>query len=183
MLRLRGNSHTRSGSLARLTIVVLAIGLAILSAGLFMAGDEVFFMLGASSATAVYVDSVNRVGGNHGGTFLHPRFAFQPAPEQPLQVITSTGGSTEVTYSAGDTVRVYYDSANPEQARLATVWNMWIGPVLLAGAGLLVTSIATTDVVPGPTHCVTGRRGCLPTEHLTDPQLVSRVSGVPTGQR
>jgi hypothetical protein len=128
----------------------LAIGLTILSAALLLAGSNVLLMRRGQSAIATYVDSVSRIGGNHGGTFLHPRFAFRPAPGQPMQKVISSAGSTSNGYAVGDTVRVYYESAHPERATLSTFWDMWIGPALMAAVGLLFLCIAAPMLIfPG----------------------------------
>jgi hypothetical protein len=133
--------------MARPAAILFAISLVILTTALFLAGSNVLLMRRSQSAVATYVDSVSRVGGNHGGTFLHARFAFQSGRGRPIQKVISTAGSTSEGYAPGDTVRVYYEAAHPEQAKLATFWDMWIGPTLSAIVGLFLLCLAASMLI------------------------------------
>ncbi|WP_283842037.1 DUF3592 domain-containing protein [Bradyrhizobium sp. KB893862 SZCCT0404] len=116
---------------------VVLIGLVLLGLGLFETGGVVAFLARAEQAEARFAGAVARSGGNHGGTFLYPTFQFQTADGRPI-TFTSSSGSTSQPYAEGERVRIAYDPRRPEDARLLSFLTLWIAPILLCAAGLLL---------------------------------------------
>ncbi|MBR0779976.1 DUF3592 domain-containing protein [Bradyrhizobium iriomotense] len=116
---------------------VLLVGLLLLALGLFDVGGTVAFLARAEQTEARFAGAVVRSGGNHGGTFLYPTFQFQTANGRSI-TFTSSSGSTSQPYADGERVRIAYDPGRPEDARLLSFLTLWMVPVLLCGAGLLL---------------------------------------------
>ncbi|OAF11963.1 DUF3592 domain-containing protein [Bradyrhizobium neotropicale] len=116
---------------------VLLVGLVSLGLGLFEFGSTFAFLARAEHTEARFAGAVARSGGNHGGTFLYPTFRFVTADGRSM-TFTSASGSTDQPYSEGERVKIVYDPRRPEDARLVSFLTLWISPVLLCGAGLLL---------------------------------------------
>lgn len=108
-----------------------------LGLGIFELGATVAFLARAEQTEARFAGAVARSGGNHGGTFLYPTFRFQTADGRSI-TFTSSSGSTSQPYAEGERIRIAYDPGRPEEARLLSFLTLWIAPVLLCGAGLLL---------------------------------------------
>ncbi|WFU37380.1 DUF3592 domain-containing protein [Bradyrhizobium sp. CB82] len=117
---------------------VLLVGLLLLALGLFKVGGTVAFLARAERTEARFVGAVARSAGNHGGTFLYPRFRFLTVDGRSI-TFTSSSGSTDQPYSDGERVEIVYDPRRPEDARLPSFLTLWIAPVLLCCGGFLLT--------------------------------------------
>jgi hypothetical protein len=116
---------------------VVLVGLVLLGLGLVELGSTIAFLARAEQTDARFAGAVARSGGNHGGTFLYPTFQFVTGDGRSM-TFTSSSGSTAPPYSDGERVRIAYDPRRPEDARLLSFLTLWIAPVLLCGAGLLL---------------------------------------------
>ncbi|WP_430642423.1 DUF3592 domain-containing protein [Bradyrhizobium sacchari] len=110
------------------------------------------FLAIAEQTEARFAGAVARSGGNHGGTFLYPTFQFQTADGRSI-TFTSSSGSTSQPYAEGERVRIVYNPRRPEDARLLSFLALWIVPVLLCGAGLLLTGGAVLVRAALARHC------------------------------
>lgn len=120
-----------------LFVSVVLVGLVLLGLGLVELGGTVAFLARAEQTDARFAGAVARSGGNHGGTFLYPTFQFVTGDGRSM-TFTSSSGSTAQPYSDGERIRIAYDPRRPEDARLLSFLTLWIAPVLLCGAGLLL---------------------------------------------
>jgi len=118
-------------------VSVLLLGLTSLGFGVVELGGTIAFLARAERTDARFSGAVARSGGNHGGTFLYPTFQFVTADGRSV-TFTSSSGATGQPYSDGERVRIAYDPHRPEDARELSFLSLWIAPVLLCGAGLLV---------------------------------------------
>jgi hypothetical protein len=108
-------------------IVLALIGLPFLGAALFVGGQQALFVLHAQRTTATFQGAVEHSGGgNHGGTFLYPRFQFTASNGQ-IVTFTSKDGSIDQPYVAGQAVTVLYNPAAPAKVVLDSFWHLW-GP-------------------------------------------------------
>lgn len=120
---------------------MLGIGLAFLLAGVLVAARTALFVWQAQSAVATYIDSVGHHSTKY-GQILHSRFVFTPAPGRSPQIIESANGSSDGLYHEGAKVRVHFDAAHPEQARIGSWGEMWAAPTVLTIPGLVLVLIA-----------------------------------------
>jgi hypothetical protein len=121
-----------------LFVSVVLVGLILLGLGLFELGSTIAFLARAEQTDARFAGAVARSGGNHGGTFLYPTFQFVTSDGRSV-TFASSSGSTGQPYSDGERVRIAYDPRRPDDARLLSFLTLWIAPVLLCGAGLLLS--------------------------------------------
>ncbi|MBR1132550.1 DUF3592 domain-containing protein [Bradyrhizobium iriomotense] len=121
-----------------LFVSVVLVGLVLLGLGIFELGATIAFLARAEQTEARFAGAVARSGGNHGGTFLYPTFQFTTRDGRAM-TFTSSSGSTSQPYADGERVRIAYDPGRPEDARPLSFLTLWIAPILLCGAGLLLS--------------------------------------------
>ena len=73
-------------------------------------------------------------------TLYYPVVRFVTASEQAVEY-SDESGSNPPAYGVGDSVRVLYDPANPQKARLDTVSNRWLGPTVAIIIGVVILSV------------------------------------------
>lgn len=132
------------------------LGAAAAAACLAVLAPTLGFVARAHPAEGIYVGSVARVGGGHGGTFLHPQFRFRTREGREV-TFTSEGGSTDQPFSDGQRVRVLYDPASPHSARRDDFADLWLGPLalgvltaVLLGMALVFLRVARRASTAGP---------------------------------
>jgi hypothetical protein len=124
--------------------------------------DSRRFAAKASAANAVVVDVaevVRRVQKRSGDnwydedvTYFHPVLRFVTTSEQTVQVQASEGSEDPSAHRVGDSVRILYDPANPQDARLDTWFSRWGEAVVLSsiGFGLVLLPAVIFLVLIGP---------------------------------
>jgi hypothetical protein len=116
--------------------IVFGLGLILTGVWLTVLAPTVMFVSRAHDAQGIYLGSDARVGGLHGGTFLHPAFRFVTPNGKVVDFVTRSG-ATNQPYADGQKVRVLYDPARPGDARLDTFFEIWAGPVFVMPFALL----------------------------------------------
>jgi hypothetical protein len=71
-------------------------------------------------------------------TVFYPVVRFVTVRQQAVQVRASEGSSDSFAYGVGDSVRVLYDPANPQHARLDTWTSRWGDSITLVIIGLVL---------------------------------------------
>ncbi len=69
-----------------------------------------------------------------GGSY-YPEVEFK-TPDGRIVHFSGSTGSNPSSYSRGEHVQVLYDPASPEQAKIDSFSEKWLGPLLLGGLGL-----------------------------------------------
>jgi hypothetical protein len=82
----------------------------------------------------------SRSGGTRRTTTHRPRFTFQDDQGREHKVTSSVGGS-KGAFKVGEEVEVLYDPQNPTDARINTFIQMWLGPLVIGGVGLVFLSL------------------------------------------
>ena len=108
--------------------VVFGVGLILSAIWLSILVPTVMYVIRAHHAEGVYEGSDARIGGTHGGTFLHPGFRFVTPRGEVVEFVTRSG-STDQPYADGQKVDVLYDPARPTDARLNSFFEVWAAPV------------------------------------------------------
>ena len=136
----------------QIALIVLMLGGAIcLVAGVKALVDSQRFVAKATAANGVVVDVAEVVQqvqkrGPDGDwyyedvTVFHPVLQYVTAGEQQVRFQASEGSDDPFAYGVGDSIRVLYDPANPQAARLDTWGSRWGDSITLVaiGFGLLV---------------------------------------------
>jgi hypothetical protein len=82
----------------------------------------------------------SRSRGRYGYTYA-PVFTFK-TPDDIAHTVTSDVGTSPAGFEVGDSVRVRYDPANPESARIHSFFQTWGSSVLSAVIGVAFTLFA-----------------------------------------
>ena len=112
--------------------VFFAIGMAMLFGGVSWWRTNAAFAAIASSTEGTVTDLAYRSSSKGGGTYA-PIVEFA-APNGDRIHITGSG-SKPPAYARGDKVRVLYDAAKPQNARIDSFMESTFGPLLLTGLG------------------------------------------------
>jgi hypothetical protein len=80
--------------------------------------------------------TVRRQGQTEHQTTYHPRISFTTKEGTAIEFIDKVGTSLP-TYAVGGKVQVKYDPTNPQEARMATGFRLWLAPVLLTVIGVV----------------------------------------------
>ena len=121
--------------------ILIAIALCFTAAAAYCLVQQATFLAHANQVEGRFVGAVTQVGGNHGGSFLCPQFAFTAA-DQHSYTTTSTNCSTAQPYSDGQTVTIAYDRRDPRHAMLTTFFPMWLATTLFLFPALILFGIA-----------------------------------------
>jgi Protein of unknown function (DUF3592) len=129
-------------------IILMLAGIVLVGVGVKGLVDSQRFMAKASRTNGVVVDVARVVQQERRGpsdnpyyvdvTYFHPVVQFVTAREQPVWFQAGEGSKDPLTYQVGDSVRVLYDPARPQDARLDTWFSRWGGSIMLGGLGLFL---------------------------------------------
>ncbi len=119
-------------------LIPFLAGVVFLAGAVALAVPSIAFVARAVRTQAVFVGSVTRIGGSHGGSFHHPEFRFQTSDGRSF-VVSSHFGSTDQPYATGDTVPVLYDPEDPDRSEIDSILELWLTPLALAIVGLGLT--------------------------------------------
>jgi hypothetical protein len=114
-------------------IVFFLAGVGMLTGSFFAWRSFADFSAHAKSVDGVVVDLAYLQSSKGRGTYA-PVAEFTAADGSKVHV-TGSVSSSSPAYSRGDHLRILYDPANPEHARIDSFSETWFGPVLLAGMG------------------------------------------------
>lgn len=125
-------------SIRILCFAFLAVGLVALAAAVFWYFHTSSFLAGAATAKGIVVELVPRT--SRRGLVYAPRVEFA-APDGSRGMLISSVGSDPPSYSRGDAVEVLYDPRNINKARLKSFAELWLGPSIFAGLGVIFGGI------------------------------------------
>jgi hypothetical protein len=117
-------------------VIFFAIGAALLIAAFFVWRSAAGFADHATTADGIVTDLV------HSGSSrsVAPVVEFTTVDGRKVQ-ITGSISSSPPAYDRGERVRVLYDAANPNAARIDSKLEMWFLPLLFGGLGAIFASI------------------------------------------
>ncbi|MGY4771627.1 DUF3592 domain-containing protein [Kribbella sp. CWNU-51] len=105
------------------------------------------FLATASAADDVVV-RVDTTTDKEGDSYYHPVVRFITAGGRVVQYTDSVGDGSPRAHRVGESVRVLYDPANPQEAQLDTWSNRWLGPTIEIGLAVAFLSISIVFLVP-----------------------------------
>ena len=178
-----------------LTGIFLLIGLGLLGGAVLSFVTTWRFIDGAVAADGVVIAFEERWDSDDGAYTYYPRVAFETEDRRKFE-FTSDSGSRPAAFDIGEPVRVLFDPAQPEAARICSVLQLWLLPLILGGIGTVFSGfgIAATlsvlresvrrdekrpparmETAPKPTDA--------PAERLPAPTAVRRASVVERDRR
>lgn len=127
----------------RITLKLVMGAFAVLGLGMLLGTIILFhstaaFLAGARSAPGVVTELEYRRDSD-GGTY-YPLVRFR-GPDGRDLVFRGQVGSSPPAYARGEAVTVLYDPATPENARIDGFFQLWFGPLILGGLGLVFGGI------------------------------------------
>jgi hypothetical protein len=134
----------------RLFLAIFALsGIGLLAGGLYMARNTALFAGKAETAPGIVVENIwrestssrNSVSGSY-----YPRVRFRAANGREIEFISSTG-TFPAAYRENEGVNVLYDPDDPQHAEIKGFWNLWLGPVIMLGLGVLFTGGVAIAIV------------------------------------
>jgi hypothetical protein len=131
----------------RRLLIPAAIGILFMLLAAVGAAPDIGFVFGATRAEGRFVGAVTQSGGKASRPMFHYRTA-----DGSIRTFTARGGLGSKTYVDGDKAVILYDPARPGDARLNSFVELWLGPTLLAGCGLLLILLSLA------LHAAAGRR-------------------------
>ncbi|MFH2063139.1 MAG: DUF3592 domain-containing protein [bacterium] len=76
----------------------------------------------------------------------HPVISFLTEDGQTVEYRSDFGTSPPV-HEVGEKVDVIYDPQDPSRAEIDSFVSLWLGPILVAGGGVLITAVGLLDIV------------------------------------
>jgi len=125
----------------RVIIVIFAIaGIGLLTGG-FLAFENVQRFVQAAAHTEGVVTGNVRQSGYRGGSRFYPRVRFRTEDGREVSFVSNVGTRPAI-YRVNDAVKVIYDPRDPNRARIRSVINLWLVPIILGALGTLFSSVA-----------------------------------------
>jgi len=119
--------------------IFLVVGLGLLGGAFFAWRSHANFAAHALATDGVVVDLSYSSSSKGGGTY-YPVVDFHTADGREVHV-TGSVGSNPASYARGDHVRVLYEQANPERARLDSFSEAWMASLIMGGLGSVFSLI------------------------------------------
>lgn len=138
-------------TLSTIKIIFFVVGLGLLAAAGFWANSIRIFVNTAWTADGVVVDLLPV--DSDGSTLYKPLVRF--VTDRGQEVVFSTNSSSNPPgFSVGEKVEVFYQPANPTEAKINTVFQLWGGPLIIGGLGSIFFAIGFAMIM----FAVVGKR-------------------------
>jgi len=118
----------------------LATGILVAVIGVVWLIRTTLFVRSASKASGLVI-AMERSEGSEGSPVFHPVFTFTDG-SGIIHTQRSSFGSSDYSFEPGESVTILYDAATPKHSRIESFQTIWLGPVLIAGFGLLFGGFA-----------------------------------------
>jgi len=133
-------------SIAIVKYVFTLVGLAMLTGAFFLYRSSTTFLAEASRTTGTVVDLV--ASKSDDSTVYKPVVHFTTQNNEAVE-FTSNSGSNPPGYTKGETVKVLYRAAAPQDARIDGFFSLWGGALIVGGMGTLFTLIGGSIFLGG----------------------------------
>ncbi len=142
------------------TAIFLLVGLAMLSGAVYSFVTTWRFIGGAIAADGVVIALEESWSSSDGDYTYHPRVAFETEDRRRFE-FTGDTGSRPAAFDVGEPVRVLFDPAMPETARIDSFFQLWLLPLILGGLGTVFSSFGLAATLSMARESM-GRGGELP---------------------
>ncbi len=120
--------------------IFLIVGVGLLLGFFFAFSRTRRFLASAQEARAEVVGMQDRIGSNQRNRVYYPVLRYRTQQGATKEVVSSVGSSPP-RYKEGDSVVILYDPAKPEDVRIHSFVNVWIGPLVLGVLGVILTLV------------------------------------------
>jgi hypothetical protein len=120
--------------------IFLIVGVGLLLGFFFTLSRTRRFLASAQEARAEVVGIKERGGGSGQSRVYYPVLRYRTQQGATKEVVSSVG-SNPPRYKEGESVVVLYDPAQPGDVRIHSFFNVWVGPLVLGGLGIIMTAV------------------------------------------
>lgn len=126
------------GPLRRVVGIFLLVGLGMMAGALYWAHSTQRFIERAAVAQGTVIElSLSRSSDSNS---YFPVVRFATGTDQNV-TFRSSSGSNPPSYRVGESVRVYYDAADPQEAMIDGLFSLWGGALIVGALGTTFTSV------------------------------------------
>ncbi len=122
-------------------ITFLVVGIVMLTGGIFFYAHTSRWIQNSLKTTGTVVDFERSLSDSRSSSIrwaYRPLVQFQTAAGEQFR-FTSSLGSNQPVYQTGQSVPVIYDAGNPGRAEIDSFFAIWMGVIILAGLGAVLT--------------------------------------------
>lgn len=128
------------------TGIFLLVGLGMLGGAVYSFVTTWRFIGGAIAADGVVIALEERWSSADGDSAYFPRVAFETQDRRRFE-FTGDTGSQPAAFDVGEPVRVLFDPAQPEMARIDSFFQLWLLPLILGGLGTVFSAFGLAATV------------------------------------
>lgn len=128
------------------TGIILLVGLGMLGGAVYSFVTTWRFIGGAIAADGVVIALEERWSSADGDSTYFPRVAFETQDRRRFE-FTGDTGSQPAAFDVGEPVRVLFDPARPEMARIDSFFQLWLLPLILGGLGTVFSAFGLAATV------------------------------------
>ena len=133
--------------IAVLETIFFVVSSTLLIAAVFLFRSTKRFLKSAKTASGIVLENVCQTDAD-GDPYFCPRFSFKTAEGQEI-VVQSCNGTNPASFRVKQSVTVLYDLENPEDARINSFGQLWLGPIVFGIVGGVFLGIDLFFLVHG----------------------------------
>lgn len=126
--------------------IFLLVGLGMLGGAVYSFVTTWRFIGGAIAADGVVIALEERWSSADGDYTYFPQVAFETEDRRRFE-FTGDTGSRPAAFDIGEPVRVLFDPARPETARIDSFFQLWLLPLILGGLGTVFSAFGLAATV------------------------------------
>jgi hypothetical protein len=119
--------------------IFLIVGVGLLLGFFFTFSRTRRFLASAQEARAEVI-GIKETGSTGQSRVYYPVLRYRTQQGATKEVVSSVG-SNPPRYKEGESVAILYDPAQPGDVRIHSFFNVWVGPVVLGGLGVIMTAV------------------------------------------
>jgi hypothetical protein len=128
-----------------ISVLFSTIGLGMLAVSVFIFSNTSSFIGRAVEADGEVIDLDRSRSSSSSSTTYRPVVAFTTATGKRVE-FTSSVGSSPPSHRVGERVKVLYQPADPQSARLKSFFHLWFGFLIVFALGLVFAAIGLTMI-------------------------------------
>ncbi len=128
-----------------ISVLFSTIGLGMLAVSVFIFSNTSSFIGRAVEADGEVIDLDRSRSSSSSSTTYRPVVAFTAATGKRVE-FTSSVGSSPPSHRVGERVKVLYQPADPQSARLKSFFHLWFGFLIVFALGLVFAAIGLTMI-------------------------------------
>lgn len=108
-------------------------------------GRDSWWLKRDGSSVSGVVVALEKSADTDGGVTYAPVIKYEV--DGRTHTFTSSNSSDPPSYEVGERVELLYDAADPSEARIDSWWELWLMPVMLGGAAVIMAVVINVTLV------------------------------------